>query len=83
MRGWNGRDGEDSALECVAVLGTEDTFVHNRRQRMSKPLLQFRPKPEVAEIVRVLAAAERRTVSNYVANLVEDVVSQRKPASVA
>jgi hypothetical protein len=47
---------------------------------MSKPLLNFRPKPEIAEMVKMLVAEDRRPVSQYLANLVEDVVSKRKPA---
>jgi hypothetical protein len=43
-----------------------------------KPLLNFRPKPEIAEIVRTMAAEERRPVSQFLANLVEDAVAQRQ-----
>jgi hypothetical protein len=39
----------------------------------------FRPKPEVAEIIKAQAAADRRAVSQYLANLVEDAVSTRMP----
>jgi hypothetical protein len=45
---------------------------------MSKPLLNFRPKPEVAEIIRTMAAGDRRPVSQFLANLVEDAVAQRQ-----
>jgi hypothetical protein len=48
---------------------------------MPKPLLSFRPKPEVAEAIRALAAEDRRPLGQYLANLLEDVVAQRKPAS--
>jgi hypothetical protein len=44
---------------------------------MSKPLLNFRSKPEVAEMIRVLAAEDRRPVSQFLANLVEDAIAQR------
>jgi hypothetical protein len=52
-------------------------------QPMSKPLLNFRPKPEVAEMIRALAAEDRRPVSQYLANLVEDVLAKRKAARKA
>jgi hypothetical protein len=45
---------------------------------MSKPLLNFRPKPEVAEIIKTLAAADRRPVSQFLANLVEDAIAKRQ-----
>lgn len=45
---------------------------------MSKPLLNFRPKPEVAELVRALAAEDRRSVSQFLAHLVEDAIAQRR-----
>jgi len=44
---------------------------------MSKPLLNFRPKPEVAEMIRALAAEDRRPVSQFLANLVEDAIARR------
>jgi hypothetical protein len=46
-------------------------------QSMSKPLLNFRPKPEVAEMIRALAAEDRRPVSQFLANLVEDAIAKR------
>jgi hypothetical protein len=48
---------------------------------MSKPLLNFRPKPEVAEMIKTLAAEDRRPVSQYLAILVEDAIAKRQPAS--
>jgi hypothetical protein len=48
---------------------------------MSKPLLSFRPKPEVAEAIRTMAAEDRRRVSQFLANLVEDAVAQRRAAA--
>jgi hypothetical protein len=51
-------------------------------QPMSKPLLNFRPKPEVAEMIRALAAEDRRPVSQFLANLVEDAIAKRQPASI-
>ena len=45
---------------------------------MSKPMLIFRPKPEVAEIIKLLAAEDRRPVSQFLANLVEDAISKRQ-----
>ena len=47
---------------------------------MSKPLLNFRSKPEVAEKIREMAAEDRRPVSQFLANLVEDAVAQRRAA---
>jgi hypothetical protein len=49
---------------------------------MSRPLLNFRPRPEVAEMIRALAAEDRRPVSQYLANLVEDAIAKRKPRTV-
>jgi hypothetical protein len=46
-------------------------------QQMSKPLLNFRPKPEVAEMVKTLAAEDRRPVSQFLAILVEDAIAKR------
>jgi hypothetical protein len=46
---------------------------------MPRPLMSFRPKPEVAEIIQTLAAEDRRPVGEFWANLVEDAVSKRKP----
>jgi hypothetical protein len=48
---------------------------------MSKPLISFRPKPEVAETIRNLAAEDRRPVGQFLANLVEDALAQRQSAS--
>jgi hypothetical protein len=44
---------------------------------MSKPLLNFRPKPEVAQLIKVMAAEDRRPVSQFLANLVEDAIAKR------
>ena len=44
---------------------------------MSRPLINFRTKPEIAEKIRVLAAEDRRPVAQYLANLVEDAIAQR------
>jgi hypothetical protein len=46
-------------------------------QPMSKPLLNFRPKPEVAEMIKALAAEDRRPVSQFIAILVEDALVRR------
>jgi hypothetical protein len=48
---------------------------------MSKPLLSFRPKPEIAEMIQTLAAEDRRPVGQFLANLVEDAIAQRQSAS--
>jgi hypothetical protein len=45
-------------------------------QPMSKPLLNFRPNPELAETIKTLAAKDRRPVSQFLANLVEDAVAK-------
>jgi hypothetical protein len=56
---------------------------------MSKPLLNFRPKPEIAEIIRTMAAEDRRPVSQFLANLIEDALAakgqseQRRDAAAA
>jgi hypothetical protein len=54
-------------------------------QSMSKPLFNFRPKPEVAEKIKTLAAEDRRPVSQFLANLVEDAIAKRQsePRSAA
>jgi hypothetical protein len=51
-------------------------------QPMSKPLLNFRPKPEVAEMIKTMAAEDRRPVSQFLANLVEDAIAKRQSASI-
>jgi hypothetical protein len=48
---------------------------------MMKPLLNFRSKPEVAETIRAMAAEDRRPVSQFLANLVEDALAQRQSVS--
>jgi hypothetical protein len=45
---------------------------------MSNHKLSFCPKPEIAEAVRVEAEKERRTVSSFVALLVEDALAARR-----
>jgi hypothetical protein len=44
---------------------------------MSKPLVGFRPSPEVAERIKALAAEDRRTISQFIAILVEDAIAKR------
>ena len=44
---------------------------------MSKPLLNFRPKPEIAEKIKAMAAEDRRPISQFLANLVEDEIARR------
>jgi hypothetical protein len=44
---------------------------------MSKPLLNFRPKPEVAQLIKTLAAEDRRPVSQFLAILIEDALAKR------
>jgi uncharacterized protein (DUF1778 family) len=48
---------------------------------MSKPLLSFRANPELAEQIKAAAAADRRRVSNFLSNLVEDALAARQPSS--
>ena len=48
---------------------------------MSKPLLNFRPKPEIAETIRAMAAEDRRPISQFLALLVEDAIAQRQSAT--
>jgi hypothetical protein len=48
---------------------------------MSKPLLSFRPKPELADLIKAAASEDRRPVSQWLALLVEDAIAKRKPAS--
>jgi hypothetical protein len=44
-------------------------------------LLSVRVEPELAERVKLEASRDRRTVSTFVRNLVEDSLAKRKPAS--
>jgi hypothetical protein len=57
-----------------------DAGESEREHPMSKPLLNFRPKPEVAEAIRTMAAEDRRPVSQFLANLVEDAITRRQEA---
>jgi hypothetical protein len=45
---------------------------------MSKPLLSFRPTPDLAEQIKAAAASDRRTVSQFIANLIEDALAARR-----
>jgi hypothetical protein len=45
---------------------------------MSKPLFNFRPKPEVGQRIKELAAEDRRPISQFLANLVEDAIEKRQ-----
>jgi hypothetical protein len=45
---------------------------------MSNPLLSFRPKPELADQIKAAASSERRTVSGFIAVLVEDALAARR-----
>lgn len=44
---------------------------------MSKPLLSFRPKPELADLIKAAATEDRRPVSQFIANLIEDALAKR------
>ena len=54
--------------------------VDKPEQPMTKPMLNFRARPEVAEAIRALAAEDRRPISQFLAVLVEDAIAKRKPA---
>jgi hypothetical protein len=45
---------------------------------MSKPLLSFRPKPELAEQIKAAASEDRRPVSQFISNLIEDALAARR-----
>ena len=45
----------------------------------SKPHLSFRPKPELADQIKAAATEERRPVSQFIANLIEDALAARRP----
>jgi hypothetical protein len=45
---------------------------------MSKPLFSFRSKPEIAPVIKAAAAEDRRPVSQFLANLVEDALTKRQ-----
>jgi hypothetical protein len=47
----------------------------------SKPLFNFRPKPEIGQAIKSAAAEERRPVSQFLANLVEDALAKRQAAT--
>ncbi|MET4479648.1 hypothetical protein ABIB66_004191 [Bradyrhizobium sp. F1.13.3] len=44
---------------------------------MSKPHLSFRPKAELADAIRAAASEERRPVSQFLANLIEDALAAK------
>ncbi len=48
---------------------------------MAKPPMTFRPRPEVADQIEAAAAEERRPVSQFLANLVEDALVARQQAA--
>jgi predicted DNA-binding protein len=45
---------------------------------MTKPLISFRLKPEHDEELKARAAKERRPLSQFVANMIEDALTERK-----
>lgn len=45
---------------------------------MVKPLISFRPKPEIDEELKARAAKERRPLSHVVAILVEDALAAER-----
>lgn len=48
---------------------------------MVKPLISFRPKPEVDEELKARAAKERRPLSHVVAIIVEDALAAERRSS--
>ena len=44
----------------------------------SKPLLSFRPKPELADQIKAAASEDRRPVSQFISNLIEDALAGRR-----
>lgn len=48
-----------------------------------KPLLSLRPRPDLAEEIRAAAEAERRPVSQFLSNLIEDAMAARKLTGAA
>jgi hypothetical protein len=70
-----------SALEispnALKILSTQE-------MQMQKPLISFRPRPEVDEELKARAAKERRPLSHVVANMVEDALAaEREQRSAA
>lgn len=49
----------------------------------TKSSLTIRTAPEIKQRLEELAAQERRSVGQFVAHLIEDVVAQRQAQSVA
>lgn len=47
---------------------------------MSKPLLSFRLKPELADEIKAAASEDRRPVAQFISNLVQDALAARKQA---
>ena len=45
---------------------------------MSKPLLSFRAKPELADQIKAAASQDRRPVSQFISNLIEDALAARR-----
>ena len=62
---------------CICLI-----FASTNGVTMNKPLLNCRPKPEVVEAIKRMAAEERRPVSQFLSNLLEDEIAKRKPARV-
>jgi len=48
---------------------------------MVKPLISFRPKPEVDEELKARAAKERRPLSQLVSNIIEDALAAERQSS--
>lgn len=47
---------------------------------MSRPHLTFRPTPELEAAIRAAASKDRRPVSQFLTNLVEDALASKQPA---
>lgn len=52
-----------------------------RSDKQLKPLISFRPKPEVDEELKARAAKERRPLSHVVAILVEDALAAQRQST--
>jgi len=48
---------------------------------MNRPLISFRPKPEIDEELKARAAKERRPLSQLVSNIIEDALAAEQRAS--
>ena len=45
---------------------------------MSKPNLSFRPRADLAEAIKAAASEDRRPVSQFLSNLIEDALAAKR-----